>query len=212
MKKLLLILALVALCVFPLAACGDNDQPTADNNAADNTAADNEEYKVVIAAQSNSGQIFQYIAEQQGYLEEEGVDVEISYINNGTDAFTALTAGQVDVLSTYGTGGPLIQIANGQDYNIFGGYMIIGETPCYGKPETEWKDLNSFVGKTIDVLCDGYDEEAEMFYGRCYADSPDIDGQVIFSGGAREGELSRVFIEEADDGLLYGYSVEEDQG
>ena len=146
MKKLLLILALVALCVFPLAACGD-DQPAADNN----TAADNEEYKVVIAAQSNSGQIFQYIAEQQGYLEEEGVDVEISYINNGTDAFTALTAGQVDVLSTYGTGGPLIQIANGQDYNIFGGYMIIGETPCYGKPETEWKDLNSFVGKTIAI-------------------------------------------------------------
>ena len=68
---------------------------------------------------------------------------------------------------------------------------------------------SSFVGKTIDVLCEGFDEEAEMFYGRCYADSPDIDGQVIFSGNAVEGQFSRVCIEEADDGLLYGYSLEE---
>lgn len=143
--------ATLALGALAMAGCSSSEPEDADTQTSDGAETADSEYKVVIAAQSNSGQIFQYISEQQGYLEEEGVNVEITYINNGTDAFTALTAGQVDVLSTYGTGGPLIQIANGQDYNIFGGYMIIGETPCYGKPETEWKDLDSFRGKKIGI-------------------------------------------------------------
>ena len=68
----------------------------------------------------------------------------------------------------------------------------------------------SFVGKTIKVLCEGYDEEAESFFGRCYADSPDIDGQVIFTGDTREGEMVSVTITETDDGLLYGEQVTEE--
>jgi len=62
-----------------------------------------------------------------------------------------------------------------------------------------------FVGKTLQVLCEGYDNEAELFYGRCYADSPDIDGQVLFEGRCTEGEMVDVVIEEAEDGLLFGY-------
>lgn len=37
------------------------------------------------------------------------------------------------------------------------------------------------VGKVLDVLCEGYDEVAETYYGRSYADAPDIDGKVFFS-------------------------------
>ena len=62
----------------------------------------------------------------------------------------------------------------------------------------------SFVGRTLRVLCEGYDEQSGCFYGRSYADSPDIDGQVIFTGDALEGEMVSVFITETDDGLLYG--------
>ena len=36
----------------------------------------------------------------------------------------------------------------------------------------------SLIGKTMEVLVDGYDEEYEQFYGRTYADSPEIDGRV----------------------------------
>ncbi|WP_338633455.1 ABC transporter substrate-binding protein [Sporomusa ovata] len=111
--------------------------------------------KVSVAAQNNSGQVFQYMAEARDFLKEEGIDVNMVYINNGTDAFTALAGGKVDVISTYGTGGPLIQIANGQDFTVFGGYMIIGETPCFGKPETEWKNLESFRGKKIGITRGG---------------------------------------------------------
>ena len=95
--------------------------------------------------------MFQFLAKEHGFLEEEGVDVELVYINNNADAYTALNSDGVNVLSTYGTGGPLIQIDGGMDLRIFGGYMITGETPCFGKPETEWKDMNSFVGKKVGV-------------------------------------------------------------
>ena len=60
------------------------------------------------------------------------------------------------------------------------------------------------VGKILDVLCEGYDEESGMYYGRSYADSPEIDGQVLFDGPGREGEIQPVYIESTEDGLLYG--------
>ena len=64
------------------------------------------------------------------------------------------------------------------------------------------------VGKIIDVLCEGYDEESGMYYGRSYADSPEIDGQVLFDGPGREGEIQPVYIESTEDGLLCGHLKE----
>ena len=63
-----------------------------------------------------------------------------------------------------------------------------------------------FVGQTIEVLCEEYDEESQTWVGRCYADSPDIDGEVRFEGLGREGEFIPVTITAAEDGILYGES------
>ena len=62
----------------------------------------------------------------------------------------------------------------------------------------------SLVGKTLDVLCEGFDGDAGLNCGRCYADSPDIDGQVYFTGSCDPGVIVPVFIERTEDGLLYG--------
>ncbi|MHC1711241.1 MAG: ABC transporter substrate-binding protein [Solidesulfovibrio sp.] len=117
--------------------------------------ATSDKTKIKLAAQATSGQVFQYLAKEKGYLDDEGIDVEMVYINNGTDAFSALSSGKVDVISTYGTGGPLIQIANGQRFTIFGGYMIIGATPVFALPGTEYKGLESFRGKKIAIMRGG---------------------------------------------------------
>lgn len=66
---------------------------------------------------------------------------------------------------------------------------------------------NSFVGKTIKVLCEYYDEENGRYVGRSYADSPDIDGQVLFTGDCNEGDMADVRIVSCEDGLLYGEEV-----
>ena len=65
----------------------------------------------------------------------------------------------------------------------------------------------SFVGRTIRVLCVGYDEELQRCIGRSYADSPDIDGLVYFSGRCPEGEMTEVEISGADDGMLIGDEI-----
>ena len=62
----------------------------------------------------------------------------------------------------------------------------------------------SFVGKSIRVLYEYTDEESGYKVGRSYADSPDIDGLVLFGGECAEGEITNVLIDGTDSGLLYG--------
>ncbi len=64
-----------------------------------------------------------------------------------------------------------------------------------------------FVGKTVKVLCEGYDDELGLQFGRSFADSPDIDGIVFFSGQCPAGEFAKVRIEEIQDGEWFGIQV-----
>ncbi len=64
--------------------------------------------------------------------------------------------------------------------------------------------LQGFVGRTLRVLYEYDDEESGLHVGRSYADSPDIDGLVLFRGEAAEGTMVDVRIEAVEDGLLYG--------
>lgn len=42
--------------------------------------------------------------------------------------------------------------------------------------------LNGFIGKEIDVVCDGADGDFSKFLGRAWFSAPDIDGRVILKG------------------------------
>ena len=65
----------------------------------------------------------------------------------------------------------------------------------------------SFAGQTLRVLYEYYDEDSGYHVGRSYADSPDIDGLVLFSGDCQEGDMVDVRIQYSEDGLLYGEQV-----
>ena len=69
----------------------------------------------------------------------------------------------------------------------------------------------SFIGKTVQVLIDGYNEEFGQFYGRTYGDSPDIDGRVWIASdeALMEGTFINVTIDGLVDGDLSGYPQEE---
>ena len=62
-------------------------------------------------------------------------------------------------------------------------------------------------GKTMRVLCEGYDDETGLQFGRSFADSPDIDGIVFFSGECPAGDFANVLIDEIADGEWYGRQV-----
>ena len=71
----------------------------------------------------------------------------------------------------------------------------------------------AMIGKITEVVVDGYDEELEQFFGRTYADSPDIDGRVYIASGEplREGQFINVCIDGCADGDLTGYIVEDEE-
>ena len=72
---------------------------------------------------------------------------------------------------------------------------------------------SSLIGKTLDVLVDGFDDEFEQFYGRTFADSPEIDGRIWIASPEplHEGDFIRVRIDGTQDGDLTGYVSEEEK-
>jgi len=64
------------------------------------------------------------------------------------------------------------------------------------------------IGKTIDVLVEGFDKEANAYYGRSKADAPDIDGRVYINCAQDErpkaGTFARVRITDMADYDLIG--------
>ncbi len=67
--------------------------------------------------------------------------------------------------------------------------------------------LSGFVGKEIEVLCDGIDYEKGCFVGRAYFSAPDIDGKVYFyAGEAMQGERYMITVDQADSYDLYGHT------
>ena len=73
-------------------------------------------------------------------------------------------------------------------------------------------DYNAaIIGQTLDVLVDGYDPEYEQYFGRTYADSPEIDGRVWIATqeDISEGDFVKACIEGLIDGDLTGYIVED---
>ncbi len=73
-------------------------------------------------------------------------------------------------------------------------------------------DYNAkMIGQELTVLVDGFDEEFQQFYGRTYADSPDIDGRVWIASEEAlvEGEFVRICVDGLIDGDLSGYLMEE---
>ena len=73
-------------------------------------------------------------------------------------------------------------------------------------------DYNAaMIGKKLEVLVEGFDEEFEQYYGRTYADSPDIDGRVWLACDEplTEGEFVNVCIDSCIEGDLAGYVLED---
>lgn len=58
-----------------------------------------------------------------------------------------LASNKVDVVSNSGTSNPLQQIASGVDLTVFGGHMVNGCMPVIAKTGTEWKGVESLIGK-----------------------------------------------------------------
>ncbi len=68
------------------------------------------------------------------------------------------------------------------------------------------------LGKVVEVICEGYDPENLMYYGRSQADSLDVDGTVYFAAGdeVKIGEFVKVRILDTDNYDCTGVQIEEE--
>lgn len=65
------------------------------------------------------------------------------------------------------------------------------------------------IGKTLEVVCEGFDRYAECFFGRSYMDAPEIDGKIFFTADEKPcaGEFVNVKITDTLDFDLLGERV-----
>ena len=67
------------------------------------------------------------------------------------------------------------------------------------------------LGTVMEVLCEGFDSQAQMHFGRSYAESPDIDGRIWFDADreVEPGTFVTVRLTGVMDGELTGELAEE---
>ncbi|MCL2056503.1 MAG: 30S ribosomal protein S12 methylthiotransferase RimO [Oscillospiraceae bacterium] len=67
----------------------------------------------------------------------------------------------------------------------------------------------NMLGKAVEVLCEGFDRYAGLWFGRSYMDAPDIDTKVFFTTGTpvKPGDYVTVLAEDVLDGDIVGVAV-----
>ena len=64
----------------------------------------------------------------------------------------------------------------------------------------------SCIGKTMKVLCEAK-SNGGLCCGRTFADSPEIDGTIYFTGDAEPGTFAMVTVTDIEDGELSGTQI-----
>ena len=146
-------LAAIALCIgMVMTGCSDTSPAPAGSSSGDGTT-------VSAGMVGAIDQIGLPAALDQGFFEEEGLNVEVAEpYASGTDQLNALDAGQIDVAQV---GSPVLgAVLSGADYVLLGNYT--GSAAKYGSDETmavvaregsgvKEGDLATLKGKKIGV-------------------------------------------------------------
>lgn len=93
-----------------------------------------------------------FVAKEQGFFKEEGLDVELVEFVNSADGLNAVVANKLDV-GAFGTAAPLVHYARGSELKIIGG--IMGEDAAIiVKPENAGaiKTVADLRGKKIATI------------------------------------------------------------
>ena len=158
--------------------------------ATETAAKEVPETSVVRWNYGTSGNILVFIAEEKGYFADEGISLEIVPATANADAMQLLASNKVDVVSNSGTSNPLQQIASGVDLTVFGGHMVNGCMPVIAKTGTEWKGVESLIGKkfacnpsyfafTGAIMDLGYDKPLEALEWISYTNYNDAAAAVL---------------------------------
>lgn len=209
MKKKIVSVLLVAAMATSLVACGSSSDSSKDSSKKE-TSSEDKETKKVTWAQGASGNVLVSIAQDQGYFDEVGVEVEEVPLDDGQ--LEAVRNGTVDIASNSGTWEPVQMIASGDDMAIIGGFMLTGCMPVVAREDQEWNGPEDFLGSKMadsksryclfhTLVEEGHDLDKEIEFAEYENDSEEI--QAVLKGEIDYATIGtgRMYEVEHTDGL-----------
>ncbi len=145
---LLIALALFVVAAVAFAGCVSSDTPKTTTA----TSPTQQQLKTLkVGHLPNNGATLIFVAKEQGYFANQGLNVELSSFTNSAEGTNAIIANKIDV-GGFGLA-PLIFISKGVNETIIGGQMGEGAA-VFTTPEkvSQFTDLNSFKGKTVATV------------------------------------------------------------
>ncbi len=100
----------------------------------------------------STGDALVFIAYEEGFFKDEGLDVQLTQFSSVVDENNALAADKIDVMAG-GVGEPLNLISKGQNLSVIGGIMA-GDSAVISSPGkvAELQDIQNFKGKTVATV------------------------------------------------------------
>jgi NitT/TauT family transport system substrate-binding protein len=183
------LLLTLCLAVFAAAACGDDDDAPADPSGADSGAQDSGEVEKVTLLLPFQESIFYYgitVARENGYFEDEGLDVETQASEGSAFVTQQIVAGGVE----YGTNTPaetLVALSKGLDVKILATMYYAPVFSINVLEDSPLQSVSDLDGKTLGITDAGGGEVPlvrSVLAAEGLGYDEDVKIQVVGPGGA----------------------------
>lgn len=118
MSGLYKLLGVAGISALVLTACGNDTDGGNNDGDAEGAQGSGETVTVGVASLPIFAPVF--VADEEGYFEDNGVDVELEFVQTGTDAVPLLSSGQLDVVAAGFSAGIFSGLESGLEFRVVG--------------------------------------------------------------------------------------------
>jgi NitT/TauT family transport system substrate-binding protein len=138
---------------FSFTGCSNDSSQTSDSSKSDGSSTTLEKTDFNLGYLNSTAHLLAFVAKEEGYFEEEGLNVTLTQFSSASELSTGLESGKLDV-AFIGSVPSLTFQSQGHDLTIFGGAMSNGHGYVI-KPELvkdlkdDEIDINVLKGKNV---------------------------------------------------------------
>ncbi len=135
---------------------------------------------------NSTAHVLAFVAKEEGYFDEEGIDAELTQFSSGSELVAGLESGKLQV-ALIGSVPTLVNQSTGHEISIIGGAMTNGHgiviDPQYTEGLDSW-DVTILKGRTVAVPRTTVQEletlQVLAEYGLTYAEDDSADVKIVY--------------------------------